>query len=538
MVTVMLVSCASPAQPTGGSTQGGTGNTTPPKEQVFRQPTTPIRTLDPGLSTDNVSDEFITKLFDALVELKDDGTIGPALAEKWEVSTDAKMFTFTIRNAKWSDGKPIVAGDFEYAIKRVLDPKTASEYANTLWPIKGAKKFNAENGTAADVAVKAKDDKTLTIESEDPAAYLLTILTTWTTFAVRKDVIDKFGDKWTDPANIVTSGPFKLQEMVADQRAVMVRNDDYWGTKPKLSRVEWRIFPDSNDVDNQILRAYENDELDSTGSHDMPASEVDRVLKDSKLASQVKIFDQSRSSWVCVNNAKAPFNDVRVRKALGMALERDKLINNVLKSPFKVGDDIVPPGIVGRNPSSWPKESVTDAKKLLADAGYADGKGFPEFTYVYNSATSNKAVGEYLQGRWKDTLGINLKLDQMEFAQFIPFRRGNKTYDTSRCSWGSDYEDPYNWYNTLFSSTADQLQQTTNWKNTDFDNLVAKAAGTSNPADRKKLYEQADDLLGKDYFSIPLFYGTLRVLVKPNVENYKLTRVLGFSNLREVSINK
>lgn len=537
LAVMLLAACSPAAQQSSGS---GTGpGTTSQGPQVFRYPIETIRTIDPGLATDNVSVDVLTKLFDGLVELSADGTIKPMLAEKWEVSTDATTFTFTIRgNAKWSDGKPVTAADAEYAMKRVLNPKTGSEYAKTLDIIKGGQEFLGGSGQESGVAVRAKDDRTLEIQTREPAAYFMSIVSTWTAYPLRKDIIEKFGDKWTMPENIVTTGAFKVKEWVADQRLVMTRNEEYWGTKPALTEIQMRVFPDSPDQEGQILRAYEADELDSTGKRDIPPSEVKRVLADPKLSKEVQIFDQSRTSWVCVNTIKAPFSDVRVRKALGMSLERDKLINQVLQQPLKPADDVVPPGINGRVPSAWPKEDLTQAKQLLAQAGYPNGAGFPEFTYQYNSSASNKAIAEYLQGRWKEALGINMKLEAMDFPVLISLRRGNKTYDSFRCSWGSDYEDPYNWYNTLFESNADQQQQSTNWKNAEFDKLVIDAAKIADPAKRKAAYEQADKLMADAYMVIPLFFGAARVLVKPYVQNYTYSRIANGVNLRLVSLKK
>ncbi|GIW11588.1 MAG: hypothetical protein KatS3mg061_2645 [Dehalococcoidia bacterium] len=420
----------------------------------------------------------------------------------------------------------------------MLDPKTGSEYATTIDIIKGGKESLDGKGTVDQIAVRARDERTVEIETREPAAYFLAIMSTWTAYPVRQDVIEKYGSKWTEAANIVTSGPFKLQEWVPDQRLLLVRNEEYWGPKPMLNQVIMRVFPDGPDQEGQILRAYEAGEIDTTGKRDMPPSEVDRVMRDPVLSREVKIFDQSRSTWVCVNHLKPYFGDVRVRKALSLALERDKLINQVLKQPLKPADSVVPPGIVGRVPSAWPRENLQEAKNLLAQAGYPNGQGFPEFTYIYNASAANKAIAEYLQARWKEALGLNVKLDSMDFPSFISFRRGNTTYDSYRCSWGSDYEDPYNWYNTLFESRADKAQQTTNWKNEQFDRLVNQAASVTDPQRRQQMYEQADRIMAEEMAVIPLFYGAQRVLVKPYVKNYALSRIAGGALLRQVSIER
>jgi oligopeptide transport system substrate-binding protein len=500
-------------------------------------------TLDPGLAEDVVSIEVITQLFEGLVAFDDKGTIRGLGAEKWDVSQDGLIYTFTLRQGpKWSDGKPVTAQDYVWAWQRNVDPKTASPYANTLFPVKNAEAINEGNMEPSTLGVQARDDRTLVVTLEKPAAYFLRLASTWTLMPLRQDVIDKSGDKWTEPQNIVTNGLFKLREWRHDTQIVLERNDDYWGQKPTLQRATYRLFPEGGS--DQVLAAYEAGEVDTFGtgaSFELPPNQVDRVMADPKLKSELKTFDQSATNFISVNTRREHLKDPRVRMALGQALDRTQIVNQVLKRPGEPAYTLQPKGIVGRKPELWPKDDLPAAKKLLADAGFPDGRGFPAITFTYNTSAQWKPLAEYLQQRWKETLGIDVKLDSMEFAVFLKWRREEdwtQRGDLFRGGWFSDYEDPNNWYNVLWDSASDPLAFNLGWKNDQYDRLVRQAAGELDQGRRESLYGQAEEILAKEYPAIPTFHYAIATLVKPNVQGYEPGRVLGTSPLGRVTISE
>ena len=511
------------------------------REQAIRIPLAEPPTLDPGLAEDVVSIEVIVQLFEGLVTYDEQGNLSGLGAEKWEISPDGMTYTFTLRQGpKWTDGKPITAADYAWAWKRNVDPETASPYANTLFPVKNAQAINDGTMDPEQLGVQAKDDRTLVVTLEKPAAYFLRLASTWAMFPLRQDVIEKSGDKWTEPQNIVSNGPFTLKEWRHDTQIVLERNDAYWGQKPTLQKATYRLFPEGGS--DQVLAAYEANELDTFGtgaSFELPPNQVDRVLADAKLKNEVKVFDQSATNFISVNTRREHFKDPRVRMALGMALERQKMIDEVLKRPGKPAYTLQPEGIAGRRPELWPKDDVAMAKKLLADAGYPDGRGFPEITFTYNTSAQWKPLAEYLQQRWKETLGINVKLDSMEFAVFLKWRRGDdwtQKGDLFRGGWFSDYEDPNNWYNVLWDSQSDPLAFNLGWQNQSYDALVRQAAAELDRTKREAMYRQAEEILAKEYPAIPTFHYNIRTLVKPNIQGYDIGRVLGISPLRTVSV--
>jgi oligopeptide transport system substrate-binding protein len=513
----------------------------PAQEQVLRLPLAEPPTLDPGLATDSVSVDIIAQIFEGLVAYDDKGTISGLGAEKWDISPDGLTYTFTLRQGpQWSDGKPVTAKDYEWAWKRNVDPKTASDYATTLYPIKNAVKIHKEGLEPNELGVVARDDRTLVVTLEQPASYFLRLASTWTMMPLRGDVIDKFGDKWTEAQNVVTNGPFLLREWQHDTQIVLERNDKYWGEKPSLNRAIYRLFPEGGS--EQVLTAYEAGELDTVGpgtSFELPAAQVDRVLADPKLKEEVKTFGQSATMFITVNNRREHLKDPRVRMALGQAIERQRLLDQVLKRVGTPAFSLQPEGIVGRQPDLWPKEDLQQAKKNLADAGFPDGKGFPEITFTYNTSDQWKLLAEHLQQRYKEALGINLKLDSMEFATFLKWRRGDEWADTGdlfRGGWFSDYEDPNNWYNVLWDSREDPEMFNSGWKNEEYDRLVRQAQGELDPGARERLYRQAEEILAREYPNIPIFHYSIRTLVKPYVQNFEPERVLGITPLKRIKL--
>jgi oligopeptide transport system substrate-binding protein len=533
LLASLLTAACMPGQP-GAGEKG--------REQTLRTPLTEPPTLDPGLAEDNVSIDVISQLFEALVAFDDKGAISGLGAEKWDISADGLTYTFTLRQGpKWSDGKAVTAQDYAWAWRRNVSPKTASPYANTLFPVKNAEAINEGKLEPEQLGVEAKDDRTLVVTLEQPAAYFLRLASTWTLMPLRQDVIEKHGDKWTEAQNIVTNGLYLLKEWQHDTQIVLERNEDYWGAKPTLQKAIYRLYPEGGS--DQVLAAYETGEIDTTGagtSFELPPNQVDRILADSKLKEQVKIFDQSATNFITVNNRREHLKDPRVRIALGQALDRQRIIGEVLKRVGKPAYGLQPEGIVGRKPEIWPKDDPAAAKKLLAEAGYPDGRGFPEISFTYNTSAQWKPFAEHLQQRWKETLGINVKLDSMEWAVFLKWRKGDEWVqkgDLYRGGWFSDYEDPNNWYNVLWESRSDPLAFNSGWKNDRYDALAHQAAGELERSRRESTYGQAEELLAKEYPVIPVFHYSVRSLVKPYVQNFQPERVLGITPLKKISLS-
>jgi len=510
--------------------------------ETIRLPTTEPPTLDPSLATDQVSGDVIVQLFEGLVGVDERGTVVGVGAESWDASEDGLTFTFTLRDtARWSDGRPVTAGDYEYSWRRAIDPKTASDYASLFYPLRNAVKIHTTGLDAQLLGVTAKDDRTLVVTLEEPAAHFLRVVSTWPYSPLRRDVIERFGDRWTDPAAIVTNGPFILREWKHDERLVLDRNEIYFGERPQVRSAIYRIFP--LDAGDQVLAAYEAGELESIGTgtpFEIPPAQVDRVLADPKLRQEVRTFPQSATMFLALNHRRPHLRDPRIRIALGQVIERDKLLRTALKRVGEPAVGLQPEGIGGRQPILWPTEDIGQARQRFADAGFLDGKGFPPLTFTFNNAPQWRVFGEYLKQRYLDTLGVELKLEPMEWSAYLRWRRGEEwaaSGDIARAGWFSDFEDPYPWYNVLWDSREDAIAFNTGWRDDDYDRLVREARGDLDRTSRDARYDQAEAILAREYPSIPIFHYALRTLVKPYVQGYEPERVLGLTRLKSIRLN-
>jgi len=506
-----------------------------------------LPTLDPALTEDTSSTWVINHTHYALVRgLEDDlAKTQPGMAEKWDVSADGLTYTFTIRQGvpwvKW-DGKQVVevkddagktqyvtAKDFEYSIKRVLDPATASNYAYVFAGfIKNSAAFNSakETGDALNklrdaVAVKATDDKTLVITLEQPAAYALGILSLVNLAATPKAAIDKFGAKWTEPGNSSSYGPYVVSEWKHDESLTMVKNPFWKGfgnsPAPKIDQVTFLFLDDTPTFNN-----YEAGTVDA--QLQPPLTELDRIKADPKLSKELTIGPSFSTYYFGFNVTKAPFDDARVRRAFSYALDRQAIIDNVTKGDQEPALWFSRPGLaaaptlkdspklgIGYDPEMAKKElqSYLDEKKLTADQ-------LPPVTIMTNQVEGHVKIAEAAQQMWQDVLGVKVTISQQEWKVFL------QTLNTDppqmfRAGWNPDYADANNFLRDVFRSTS--TQNHTKWKNAEFDKLVDEAAKLSDTSKRVELYRQAEDILVvKDAAIIPVYWYTRLWLTKPYVE--------------------
>ncbi|MFN8526342.1 MAG: peptide ABC transporter substrate-binding protein [Chloroflexota bacterium] len=533
LVAALVLTAASLVAPFDVRAQGAASS--------VRLPLLEPPTLDPGLAEDVASVEVINQLFDALVAFDEVGQVSGRGAEQWTISADGLVYTFTLRaNAVWSDGKPVVAGDYVWAWQRNIDPATASPYANALFPIKHAQAINQGSLPPSQLGVEARGDTTLVVTLEQPAAFFLRLASTWSLMPLRQDVIEAYGDSWTEPEHIVTNGPYLLTEWSHNSLIVLDRNEGYGGEKPSIARAVFRLFPE--DGSEQMLASYEAGELDTTGAGvpaELPTSQIDRILADRSLSAELRSFPQSGTTFIVVNHRKPHLQDARVRQAISLALDRREILDAVLKRAGSPAATIQAEGIVGRVPSAWMSGTIAEAQALMAAAGYPNGQGFPEITFTVNTSAEWRLFAEYFQQRMLDTLGIRVKIETMELATFLKWRRGEEWAqrgDLYRASWFSDYEDPNNWYNVLWESGADPNAFNGGWRSSRFDTLVKAATAEQDLAKRRALYEDAERVMAAEQVHVPLFHYEVRSLVKPRLQGYNPSRVLGLTPLRTMRL--
>lgn len=470
-------------------------------------------TLDPALATDTTSVDVIEQLFLGLTDYDDETMeVIPELATSWEVSEDGLVWAFHLRkDVKWTDGNPVTAHDIEYAVKRTIDPATASDYAYVLYIIKGAKEVNTGEVKDLDyIGVKAIDDYTIQFALNQPAGYFPAIAGMWIARPVPKWTIEKYGIKWTEPENIVTNGPYLLTKWAHEDEMILEKNPDYpEADKIQIEKIHYVMVVEASTA----MAMYEDGALDSVG---VPSDDIDRVKADPVLSKELTIAPVLCTYYYGFNNTKPPFDNALVRKAFSAAIDRQSLIDYITKGEQVPATTFTSPGIFGH---VKPEEGVgigydpEAAKKYLADAGYPEGKGLPEVTLMFNTSEGHRKIAQAIQQMWKEVLGVEVNLTNQEWKVYLK----TITEDAPqifRLGWCADYPDANNWVLEVFHSTLGT--NSIKWSNAEFDRVTEEAARESDPAKRLELYKRAEQILTEEEAAIaPIYFYTTVNVTKP-----------------------
>jgi len=494
------------------------------KSSVFRMTlSNEPPTLDWNLATDSVSFTVLTNLMEGLTEYDEALHPRPAAARSWEVSPDGRLYRFHLReNARWSDGKPVTAGDFEYSWKRLLNPKTAAEYAYFLYDIVGAEDYNTGKVDNPDsVGVRALDDRTLEVRLRKPIVFFPSITTFMVTFPVRRDIIEKFGEHWTEPGSIVTNGPFALQDWRHEYKLTLQPNP-FYRDRPALGTVEMFIINEPTTA----LTLYETGDLEIAS---LPPDAIGAYRGNPEYLTAPIL----RGYYYGFNVRKPPFADPRVRRAFSKAIDRNEfpaiLKRGEIPSPFWI-----PPGMPYYNPAMGLSFDPDGAKHLMAEAGFPGGREFPAVTAAFNTGPENSLIAEDLQAQWKRNLGVEIRLDNQEWKVYLK-RLQTDPPPLFRLGWGADYPDPDNFMN-LFTSTSGNNR--TQWKNSRYDELIRSAAAEPEPARRQAAYNEAQRiLLETDAAIMPLFVATQNWVIKPYVRGLRVN-ALELLYLKDVHLER
>ncbi|SKC21668.1 oligopeptide transport system substrate-binding protein [Kosakonia radicincitans] len=476
-----------------------------------------VQSLDPhkieGVPESNVSRD----LFEGLLISDVEGHPTAGVAEKWE-NKDFKVWTFHLRkNAKWSDGTPVTAQDFVYSWQRLADPKTASPYASYLQygHIANIDDIIAGKKPVTDLGVKAIDDNTFEVTLSEPVPYFYKLLVHPSVSAVPKAAIEKYGEKWTQPANIVTNGAYKLKDWVVNERIVLERNTNYWdNAKTVINQVTY--LPISSEVTD--VNRYRSGEIDMTYNN-MPIELFQKLKKE--IPKEVHVDPYLCTYYYEINNQKAPFTDVRVRTALKLALDRDIIVNKVKNQGDLPAYSFTPPYTDGAKLTepAWFKmtqeQRNAEAKKLLAEAGYTADKPL-SFSLLYNTSDLHKKLAIAVASIWKKNLGANVTLENQEWKTFLDTRHQG-TFDVARAGWCADYNEPTSFLNTMLS---DSSNNTAHYKSPAFDKLIGDTLKVTDEAQRTELYSKAEQQLDKDSAIVPVYYYVNARLVKTWVGGY------------------
>ena len=472
-------------------------------------------TLDPHKTEGTVESNILRDLFEGLVASGPKGEVLPAMAESWETK-DNKHFVFHLRkDAKWSNGDPVTAHDFEFAFKRAVDPKTASPYSWYLEipTIVNASEIIAGKKAADTLGVKAVDDYTFEVQLEKAVPYFVSMLSHTTTDPVPKKVIEKFGDKWTQPGNMVSNGAYVLQDWVVNERVDVERNPNYWNNaKTVINKVTYLPIQSTNAELNRYLAG----EVDLT--YNMPIERFKQMKKE--LPNEVKVSGYVGTYYYQYNFKHKPFDDVRVRTALSYAIDRNVIADKVMGKGETPGYTLVPDFVDGFKPvaPAWSKltqaERDAKAKELLTEAGFGPGKPL-KFELLYNTDDNHKKVAVAVASMWKK-LGVQVSLVNQEWKTYLETKKQGQ-FDVGRAGWIADYNE---------ASSMLDLMQTTHgnndgkYSNPAFDKLMNESRNQVDADARNKLYVQAEEILAKDMPIAPIYQYVTSRMVKSYVGGY------------------
>ena len=477
------------------------------------------REIDPALATGIPESHIIDSIFEGLTTTSPfDDKIHPGVAESWTVSSDGTSYVFKIRkNAKWSDGQSLTAKDFVFSWERALSPKTASEYAYQLYPIKNAEKYNL--GTLKDfkqVGVKAKDEYTLEVNLERPTHYFLLLTSFMTLLPTPEHVIKKFqGLEWTRDKNIVSNGPFKVKEAKLQESIKLIANEFYWNKKDiKLKEIV--IYPFDNKTTEEQNFITGKIHMTST----LPAMRVPYYKSNfNNKYNPMKNFPVYGTFYFRFNTTRKPLNDPRVRQALSMVIDRSEIVQNITRRGEIPARSFTPPyasyEFKGNLPIKISDEVIQEAKKLLAQAGYPGGKFMPKLNILYETDEDNKRIAVAVQNMWKKTLGVEVGIYNEEWKVYLDSLH-KLNFDIARSRWIGDYPDPNTFLECFLTNGGNN---NTGWSNKNYDDLVKKAASTKDTQERLGFFQKAEEILMKEAPISPVYYYSNTHLL---VDNLKL----------------
>ena len=541
-----------------------------PNTLVINNSTEP-QTLDPALEKGQPEYHITLALYEGLtVYDPKDLSVKPGVAESWDLSADGTEYTFHLRPAKWSNGDPVTAADFEYSWKRVLDPALGSEYVEQVSTyLKNGKAYY--NGAAADgtlkgwaetrpeqrakdaaalidlvqlrhaepigkllgtekddavlaplrkahaeaskrpdiavgqVGVRAKDDRTLIVTLEAPTAYFLDLAAFFTYFPVHRKTVETHGKEWTRPEHLVGNGPFRMKEWKVKEQIVLEKNPNYWDAA-NVSDLTLKFLPVENA--STAFNLYEKGRIHWLT--EVPRDFIEELLTRPDYHSGPFLT----TYFYGFNTTKGVTKDKKVRQALARAIDRQKIVKYMTRAGEIPAESLVPPGLPGYEPAKTYPYDAQAAKKLLADAGYPDGKGFPKIEILYNTQDVHKKIAAAIQEMWRQTLGIESELRNTEWKVYLDLQ-SRMEFDVIRRAWIADYNDPNTFLDMFTSSNGNN---NTGFNHPAYDQLVTTAAKERDPAKRMKLLHGAEAILMDELPIVPIYFYITKNMWKPEVQ--------------------
>jgi oligopeptide transport system substrate-binding protein len=474
--------------------------------------------LDPQTTTGNPESQVQDALFEGLTAWSPDHTDPiPGCAESWEISPDATVYTFHIRNdARWSNGDPVTANDFVFSYQRILSPALSAPYAYMHYCIKNAEAFNkGEITDFSAVGVKALDAKTLQITLGAPTPYLLRLARYRSWYPVHPPTILKYGTiddrstKWTRAGNLVGNGAFDLVAWEPNRKVVVKKSQTYWDRDTtRLNEIHFYPIEDMNAEEY----AFRTGQLHVT--KETPAERIKYYQDNDPDLIHLNPF--LGTYFYELNTARAPMDDVRVRRALALALDREKIVKYVCKAGEPAAYCLTPPDTAGYTAEAKIPYNPEEARKLLSEAGYPDGKDFPRVQILYNTHKGHMRIAEVIQQIWKENLNISVELVNMEWKTYLAEKKDHK-FDIARASWIGDYADPSTFLELYITGGGNNDSA---WSNAEYDKLIRQASLEQDQEKRFGIFQRAEQILMDEVPLIPIYYYRNKSLVQTSVKNW------------------
>lgn len=531
VLVVALTGCGSEATTTtadtGATTTGAAGLA---QDQTLRMNIgTEPPSIDPNQAVDIVSINIINNVFEGLVHVDKQGVAYPGVAEKWETSEDGLTVTFYLRGTdRWTNGDTVTSQDFKDSWLRILDPETAAEYAYMLYCIKGAEEYNSGRGSAEALGIDASDPKVLKVELVSATPWFVPMVSHQAFFPIPKKVVEQYGDRWTEPENIVTNGPYELT---------------VWNHESDMTLEKWADHRMAADIALQTIKlvmvgeattgvaAFEAGEIDI--QDDLPPADMVRL----KALPEFKAFETLEVYYYGFNVKHAPLDKAEVRKALALAIDRQSIVDNISQAGEVPATSFTPPGMPGwdiymKDDLLKPTADMEAAKILLAEAGYADPSTLPEIVIYYNDSDLHKSIATAIQEQWKQ-LGVKAALKSMEARQYFEFIGSNDEVMVFRASWIADFPDAYTFLDMLRGAGGNNA---TRWASAAYDKGLEDALQATDDNARYQIYSEMEQILQDEMPIAPIYWRTNPDLVKTYVQGYEPNPANGLIDLWTVQI--
>lgn len=479
------------------------------------------QTLDPGRMSGAPEGRIAFNIFEGLMMPgpttegldNQEDVVVPGVAESYDVSDDGRVYTFHLRDdARWSNGEPVTAQDFERSWKRVLTPDFPGDYVKLMYVIENSEQYSqGETDDWSQVGVKSLDDQTLEVTLEQPTPYFPEMVAFYTFFPVPVDVVEEHGTRWTRPENIVTNGPYKLTSYRPQIDMLLDKNEHYWDVDNlALEKAIARIIPDTN----AVVNAYRTGALHYSGAS-LPVAQIASLITHPDFYQEPMLGTYYLR--VNVSEDDAIMNDPKVRQALAMAIDRRSLVEETMNNLYTIAEGFVPPMAIWDSTADVMDYDPSRARELLAEAGYEGGEGLPEFEYLYNTDENHKLIAEAVQAMWERNLGINVRLVNKEWRTYL-LDVTTMNYEIARAGWIGDYNDPTTFLDLWETGNGNN---NTGWSDEEYDSLLEQARQESDPDQRLRYLQQAETVLMERGPVIPIYHYTNNILVSRYVDGFE-----------------